>query len=194
MPVGIPANTAMARNRGTRRGYTLLEMLIVVTITGLVATLVMPSLSSNDVAKLDAAASEVVDAVRFARSEAIRAGEQYGVDANVAAQRVRVYRLDVSGGLPVLRYDVYHPVTKKLYDLQFDNNREFSGVRIEKSEFWFEGFFGARDLLGFNVNGVPKYNDGGTIRMLVDGRIQLSLGEHERDIEVAPMTGRVTVK
>ncbi len=183
----------MAWQRGNKQGYTLFELVIVVAITGLVAALVVPALSSSDQSVLDAATSEVVDAARFARSEAIRTGESHGVIGTTSDQRVRVYWLDESGPLPVITYNVYHPVSKKLYDLQLGNSPEFFAVSLVKAEFTFNGIAPTQNLVVFSSDGTPIYNDAGTIHMLTDGRISLSLGQHQRDIDVAPMTGRVTV-
>ena len=197
------ANTAMAsahriarRSSGTRvrqKGFTLVEMLIVVIIAGLVATLGLSLLSTGDVSKLDLAISEVVGALRFARSEAIRTGEAHGAIATVADQSVRVYRLDESGPLPVATYDVYHPVTKKLYELQLDSGLDFVGVKLEVSAFNYVGVGTAIDSVGFNASGTPTYNSG-VVRLLTDGGIQLGLGQQSRDIDVAPITGRVTLQ
>lgn len=179
---------------GKRQGHTLVEMLIVVTITGLVASLVIPAMSNDDISKLDGATSVVVDALRFARAEAIRTGESHGVISTVADHRVRVFKLDETDAIPVIKYDVYDPVSKKLYDLSFDNSAEFSGVTLEKSEFDFGGVAEQKNFIVFSPAGTPKFNDGGTMRMLTVSRIRLSLGQHQRDIEVAPVTGRVTVQ
>ena len=79
-----------------QRGYTLLEVLIVVTITGLVASLALPSLSTGDTTKIDLAATEVATAIRFARSEALRTGEGHGLTVSQATQQVTVARYDLT--------------------------------------------------------------------------------------------------
>lgn len=173
------------------RGFTLTEMLLVVAIVGLVASAATITLAESDTAKLDAAASEVVSLIRFARSESIRTGTAHGVSASAASQRVRPYIRSEPLGFPV--YTVRNPVNKHLYDLQFDTDPGISDVAISTANFDFAGI-GAQTLLGFNIDGVPKYESLGTIYLLISAEIRLSLGADERVINVAPMTGRVTVQ
>lgn len=191
MPVdSLPGRTTVRSQWGKQQGYTLLEMLIVAAIIVLVATLALPSLSTDDLDSLDAATSEVVGAVRFAHSEAIRTGVPHGVYATQIGQRIRIYSLPVPG-TPI--YDVYEPLTKQLYDLDFSSG--VSDVTINSVYFKFKGFLFPQNYLGFSGGmGIPKYNDSGTIRMLETAYVRLSQNGVERTINISPMTGRVTVQ
>lgn len=172
------------------RGFSLTEMLVVVAIVGLVAAATTTSLSSSDSKQLDAAASEVVSLIRFARNEAIRTGDAHGVDANVATQRIRPY---IRGIFGIPFYTVRNPVDRNIYNLDFDSEPGMSDVVVSSVLFDFQGV-GSQALLGFNIDGVPKYESGGTVHLLNSAEIRLSLGNDERVINVAPVTGRVTVQ
>ena len=82
------------------RGYTLVELVIVVTVLALIAAIAVPSLSSGPKKDLDLAAQEFAAAMRFARSESIRTGEPYGFLQQSGAKRIRVYRLDTGNSPP----------------------------------------------------------------------------------------------
>ncbi len=176
-----------------KKGYTLVEILVVVSILGIVAIAAIPDFSSNT-EKLDLATAEVVQAIRFARSEAVHTGESRVVRVNVVNDRVRVGRLPDPQTPPPI-YDVRHPVDKKIYDLQFQSDRRLGGVDISAAVFNYQG---GRSISGvlFSSAGVPFVRDPfpGTVLMLVDGSITLNYGKESRVIEVAPMTGRVTVR
>ncbi|MCK5664685.1 MAG: prepilin-type N-terminal cleavage/methylation domain-containing protein, partial [Thiotrichaceae bacterium] len=56
-------------------GYSLLELTIVVLITGILAAILIPDISSTPPSQLDLIAEKYASAMRFARSESIRTGK-----------------------------------------------------------------------------------------------------------------------
>ena len=173
-----------------KNGYTLVELMVVVAILGVIALITIPNLSSGNSVKLDLVAKEIADATRFARTEAIRTGTPHGINTSTASDRVRVYRL------PSLfpTYDVRHPVDKKLYDIRFENDSRMAGVDMLSASFDFDGTFSSSTYLGFSSDGIPKYTSFGTDYMLVSADITLGLGNDQRVVSIAPMTGRVSVQ
>jgi len=197
MRAGILANRAMTRNRGRCQGYTLVEMLIVVTIITLVATLALPSLSTGDTTKIDLAAKEVATAIRFARSEALRTGEGHGLTVSQATQQVTVERYDLTTAPISTLYTLTHPINKHPYDFNVNTNAGTKGVTISNSEDVFDYTdLGRRRSLVFDGSGTPKWivGAGPTTYLLSDGTIELTYGNLQRRVSVSPITGRVTVQ
>ena len=92
-----------------QRGFTLLELTLVSAILGVIAVAALPNLASSDPSRLDLAALQVADAMRYARSEAIRTGVPHGFRQEISQKRIRVMRPDMADTPATLVYDVYHP-------------------------------------------------------------------------------------
>jgi prepilin-type N-terminal cleavage/methylation domain-containing protein len=177
------------------RGYTLLELMIVVIILATIAAIAVPGSVQGSDQKLRLAAAEVAGAIRFARSEAMRTGEGYGVTVDQATQTVTVNRYDL-GTAPVAAVGIpINPVTKKPYDYNVYTKADTRGVTISNSQdaFDFSGFGRRKDLI-FDRNGIPKWlaGAGPTTHLLSDGTVLLSYGNQQLSVRVAPITGRVT--
>jgi Tfp pilus assembly protein FimT len=178
------------QKHAAQKGISYLELIIVVVILGIVAAAAMPNLSSTDPKKLDNAANEVAEAIRFARAEAIRTKVPRGINTDATNDRIRVYSLPVS----TPTYDIYHPIDKKLYDLQLKTDAYVGGVDLVSASFAFTGSYSSSTNLDFSTGGYPKYTSVGNDYMLTSGAITLSYRGQQRIISIAPMTGRVTIQ
>ncbi len=176
----------------SEHGFSLLELLIVVTILGIAAAVAVPDISTTNTTKLDLAAEEIAEAMRFARSEAIRSGQPRGFRQQSGAKRIRVFRPDtsVSPWNPV--YDVYHPVSKKLYDVDLDTHPFASAGAITRTPI-FLGTCNVNGNIYFDNSGIPRCNDPETV-LLEQLDITLTLGKHNRVVTLSGITGRVTVQ
>ena len=154
--------------RRAEHGYSLLELLAVVMILGIAATVAIPDISTTDSDKLDLAAEEIAQAVRFARSESLRTGEVHGVQISQDTQRVVAYRANLTTTPVSIGSVLYHPVSKQQLDFDVDTGSMTKGVTITN----------AQDPL----------------RVLQDGTVQLRYGSDSRSVRVAQITGRVTVQ
>ncbi|MDH3314330.1 MAG: GspH/FimT family pseudopilin [Gammaproteobacteria bacterium] len=181
---------AYGMKRSATRGFTLVEMLVTITILGIVAAVTIPFLSSTPFYRLDIAANEVAEALRFARTESKRSNVPHGVDFSTTSNDAKVYAL--IAGTPT--YNVYHPISKKIYSLNLMTDASTAGVNLQSYTITFQGVLGNQSLLGFSAEGVPKYYFFGRDHMLTNGTITLSYAGQTRTVIVSPMTGRVTVQ
>ena len=175
-------------------GVTLIELLVVIAILGLVALVAIPNLSSGDAKRLDVATAEVVAALRYARSQALRSGEVHGITINPGVQRVVVYRSNLSTNPVSMAEVMRHPVDHKPYDFDFDTAAMLSGVRISNGQAVFLYPDGRRNAVLFDASGVPIWIDASTstTHPLYEGMVQLDYSGMQRTVWVAPATGRVS--
>ncbi len=115
------------------RGFTLLETLVVLVLIGIVALAAVPLLSSQDPTKLDVAAAEVGNALRFAISEAERTGGYIWVDGSVSGH-LQVSQVVSSTSLVA----VTDPLTKRALDVD-TSGPAFSGQVSMAAKFFVTG-------------------------------------------------------
>lgn len=173
-------------------GVTLVELLVVITILGVVAVMAIPDFRSGEPAQLDLAADEFAEAMRFARSEAIRLGIPRGFRQQSSQKRIRVFRPDTGASPWALNYDVYHPLSKHLYDIQLDTH-PFAAADALSSNRVYRGTCNAPGKVYFDSNGTPWCADPETV-LLEQFDITLTLGAYSRVITLQGITGRVTVQ
>ena len=110
-------------------GFTLLEMLIVICILAIVSAVAMPLLSGNDPQKLNVAAQETSNLLRFALSEARRTGGYVLVDGKTVPGRLGLYYSNVNAELPPSAGTsaINDPLTKRAAVLDVGANPLFAG-------------------------------------------------------------------
>lgn len=179
------------------RGYTLLELLIVIALVAMIAAIAVPANTRDDEVKLDRAAANISSAFRFARSEAIRTGAGHGLTVSQSTQKITVKQYDITAAPISTIGTSVHPIDKQPYDFNVNTNKSTQGVLISNSSDIFNyGSEGRRRSMIFDANGIPLWIIGSdpARHLLVDGTVELSLGNHLRRVSVEALTGRVTVQ
>ncbi len=187
-----PSRPTPVRAPSDPGGASLVELLIVVSILAIVAATLIPrSTAMHEHRKLEVSAEQVVFALRFARSEAMRMGDYYGVRLSSADNSIRVYDLNTSGP-PIELFAVYHPLDKNAYTRVLDDRPFTAGVEIDQSDFRFVGDPSQRESVAFAPTGDPV--GPANLGLMTQGDVRLKYGDRSIDISVAPATGRVTIQ
>ena len=162
------------------------------------AAAVIPSFfSATDQYKLDLVAEEVAQALRFAQNESRRTGQHHGATISQTTQTITVQKWDVTTNPVSTELVPYHPVSKQSFVFAADGFSLAPGVSIANaSDVFLYDTIGRRRSLIFDSEGYPVWimNAGADIYRLLDGTVTLSDGSNQRNVMVAPLTGRVTVQ
>ena len=173
------------------RGYTLTELLVVVILIGLAASVALPSLRPGEIAAVDSAAGELASALRFAQTEALRLSDERGFERTTAF-RVRLFSLDNSSSPATPVFDVRHPVDKQLYDRDLEHSPVgFEGTITSHPQF--RGTCNQPDLLRFDARGMPWCIDPANIPLL-RYEFTFSQGTSSRVVTLQGINGRITVQ
>ena len=154
------------------RGYTLIEVLIVVAILGVVSAAVVPSMLAAGTMGVQAAARVIVADLLYAQNEAIA---HQATRAVVFEPDENRYRL-VDENEQTLTASWINGKANN-YLVNFSNDSRFEGVTLVSADFG-DGHRIAYDDIGTPTTG---------------GTVLIEYGEHEYRIDVASFTGRVTV-
>ncbi|MGB5716368.1 MAG: GspH/FimT family protein, partial [Gammaproteobacteria bacterium] len=141
---------------------------------------------------LDLAAEEFANAMRFARSEALRTGEPRGFRQRSVTKRIRLFRPDTGTSPWTPNYDVYHPVSKQLYDINLNEHPFAAADTVTRNKVYRDTCNTPRNVY-FDNNGIPRCTDPETV-LLEQFNITLTLGSHSRIVTLHGITGRVSIQ
>ena len=173
-------------------GYTLVELIITVTIIAVIAAIAVPASSSNPEKKLQEVAAEFAAAMRFARSESIRTGQPHGFRFLTNQYRIRVFSADTVANPWTWVWDVYHPVDKQLYDYTFPASLTGAIAPVTHTPV-YRGNCNSQGVVYFDSNGTPWCLQPETI-LLDSYRLDMVAGTAMASVNLDGITGRVTVQ
>ncbi len=172
------------------QGFTLIEVLTAVFILGLLAAAVVPTFASNDEQKIELATTELKNALRYARSQAIKTRSPYGMRIQTDTKQLQLFRLDTGTIPPTEEFDVYHPVDKKLYARNLDAISFTNGTSYS-ANFQYQGSATVFWAIAFDAYGEPISPV--SLLPLTSGTVTASFNLQTRTVTIIPVNGRVNV-
>lgn len=170
----------LARPRRTARGFTLVELVLIISILGLLVVIAVPNRSGVDDVSLRAASRKLASDLRYAQGQSIARRIRHGVRFEVEEKRYEV--VATGRGEPIEDPGARgHALV-----VSFKNPSAAHGVTLVSASF-----DGAPEV-SFDSFGVPSNIAGREIRR--PGLIVLACGGMTSTVEVAPGTGKVTVR
>jgi prepilin-type N-terminal cleavage/methylation domain-containing protein len=180
----MPQALAIEPARRASTGFTLIEILIVVTLLGLAGALVVPYMGRSDSLQTQAAVRAIVADMSFAQFDAMANQTVRRVEFDVDNNEMRLLGGDFTTGDPADTYVLEDPLKNgKQFILTFGDDR-FGGTRIQSVDFDGNTFI-TFDEVGGPVDEAFQPSAGGTVR--IEGPNALY------EIQVGAFTGRVTV-
>ena len=166
--------------RGRIRGFTLVELLIVIAIISIAALTAIPMMSSAASMQIRSAANMLTADLEYAKSMAISRAQNFSVVFDASADS---YRIEDQYGnvLP-------HPVKKGFnYVIDFQNDGRLKKVDIISVDF----DPGSDNTITFDYLGSPY---SGTTSPLNSGVISLQAGGASTTVTVEPVTGFISIE
>lgn len=164
-----------------RRGFTILELTVVIALTGILAVSVIPAIGVVEDARRGAAGDEVARLLRLARATAAAAGEPVGLRVDADRQELRLVVAAANGSTPLLGAagEPAAPLSMA---------RAFPGVRVEGLAI--DGDAG--EIVWFAPDAKPVLMESGMATGPQTGEAEIAIADGPR-IVVHPLTGHVEV-
>lgn len=171
--------TGMTTRKRLNAGYTLIEVLIVVTIMGFAAAIIVPNMLQGGSLGVQAGARMIIADLLFAQNEAMAQQSTRRMVFDTDNNSYRVEKYDSGASAWVLEYNPSAGMgnNQQNYEIDFEEDGRFKGIEIVTADF------NGSDTVEFDDLGNPSSG----------GSIELRFEDHRYEITVAPFTGRVTV-
>ncbi len=152
----------------SRTGFTLVEMIVVLVILAVAATIIVPYAAGTTSFQASAAARLIMSDLEYAQNQAITTQTPVLVTFSVPGNSYTVS--NASGTL-------IHPISKQAYVVDFDTSDGFKNVSVSSADF------GGSSVVTFDALGSP--DNAGTVAVVA--------GSHTYTVTVAAVSGRVEV-
>ncbi len=151
------------------RGFTVIELILVIVILGILAAIVYPKYQALSSIRVSSAAQTIEADIRYAQSLAVSTPYNYSVVFDSGANSYSISRVDRSTGAVT---SINHPFKAGTYAVNLGT--DYPGVAL-----------GSSYTVTFDYLGSPVTGGGGSVTV--------SSGGYSKTITVQANTGRVTI-
>ena len=167
-------------NLMARRGYTLIELVLVMFLLGVLSLSAIDSFPDVGAAKTDGAARKLVSDLSYARHLARNRNGIYGITFNEAADTYTVFLLDPNTNA---KTPVTDPLTLASMIIDFTKTPGLKGIDLQSPNF------GGTNEIRFTPQGIPQ--NGAGVNLATTGTVLVVNAGSTHTVAVQPATGEV---
>jgi prepilin-type N-terminal cleavage/methylation domain-containing protein len=177
-------------------GFTLAELLIVIAVISIIAAAAFTLLSSGDSKRLDVAAEETANVLRFALGEALRTGGYVLVDGKSTAGQLALYNSNANAQTPPVAGTsaINDPLTKRAAILDISGSPFSQNVTLT-AQFRAGGSAWTQLLIGPGLTQMQVFDGASTNKgpLQANSGVRLGYGGQSVSVAINEATGLVTL-
>jgi prepilin-type N-terminal cleavage/methylation domain-containing protein len=162
-----------------KRGFTLIELVMIIVILGILALAVMPKTTAEPRVKLEAACQKIVSDLRYSQEMALAQQVRFGISFDIANEAYFAYRVSVAT-------KARDPQTRNNFDVSFVTLNEFKSIDIASTSF--------SNKVEFDSVGAPYDGNGVVLSSQGVITLQAQAGAYSRTVRIEPKTGKVSIQ
>ncbi len=159
------------------KGFTLIELVVIITIVGILAVAVLVSGTAKGPVRLEAACQRLALDLRYMQEMAMAEQVRFGISFDASDESYFGFRVNTST-------KAQDPHTQGDLEIEFDEMKEFSEIGIVSTNF--------SDAVEFDSIGAP-YN-ASAVALMSEGIVTLTDGTNTRTVRIQPATGKVNMQ
>ncbi|MFH1768761.1 MAG: type II secretion system protein [Candidatus Omnitrophota bacterium] len=165
---------------------TLFELIVVISIVGILAVLTLPHMGAYSAFKLEIAAKQIVSDIRYVQNAALTRHIDTRLIFNAPLNRYSGEYYDTT---TLSWRALTDPFTRGGLTVNFNTDTQYKGIDISDSGGGVD--FGGTNILKFDWQGISY--DGNDLALAAEGKVTIKYKNSAKVIRVTPQTGVVTV-
>ena len=162
-----------------RKGFTLIELVMIIAILGILAVALMPKTTAEPRVRLEAACQKIALDLRYAQEMALAQQVRFGISFDTANEAYFVYRVNIAT-------KARDPQTRNNFDVSFSQLNEFKGIDISSTTF--------SNIVEFDSKGGPYDGNGAVLSSQGIITLHAQGGAYSRTVRIEAKTGKVSVQ